>query len=311
MSSRDEPKKVSFFQLQGLKGGETFKIDQINWLERLQAFGERDLPERSIDGLLFDPYTEAGTPLVGVHKPLNTAFMTQLPDGAESRRVEDLMNDEEKRGRAFAHSTAVRFMSSGNAFALALGGRSSPHAGSIEKLANVLAPLTPYDRSMKWKVVPLTVKGEMEKFEKADGVTAFETKFRTMPDLLDLEPRGRGVASFGDAFAKAIQGEVEIKMTIRVLKDASAKETPRRMRKALADERDRLAREKNPLRAKIVTEAGREEWIDLVSHQLADSIDLSDGVLGERRVFSALLDELDAVGTELEDRVKELTSGQG
>lgn len=304
--ARPPQKTISFFRIFVLNQARRQYVEDFQWSERLREIADLPLADRRLDGYIFDPREDdAAHGVLGIHAPIKTDFMTRIE--SHEGTVSDLLTGDGTTGSDFAHSTAVRFMPSGNAFALALGGANSPRTKAVELFLKKFVPLGP---GASWAIEPLMDTDQLKRLrEEAKGLVAFSTRFTTVRNLWTEDPADVGVVTMADQIADRLGGDVEIQITLKLASEARNNRSKKNLLDVVTRELPRLVRDKNSgTRVTALLEGGVEEELSLVAHRLAVTIDVSSEVSESRR-FSSLITELRDVTGAMEDRVRSILEG--
>lgn len=295
-------KTASFFQAVVLKDGIKIHPETRDWgTEFAEIIAETTLEDRLIDGLYFDPVEVDGNYLLGIHKPLKTNFLSTIDPKANS--ISDVLPDDLKD--RYAHSSAVMFTGYNHIFALALGHTHAPRHTSVEKFLNTYYPRTEGEH---WVIEPFMDRAQLKQFREAKGAIDFSTKFTTKRDLLNEELPENSLTQFGDQIAAAIGSDVEIKISVALppgYRNANSMKNLQLFTKR--DLRITTGAGSNAKARTLISE-GVEEELHLVAHKLAADFDLPQ-IDSERQQFSQLLQGLQSVRSEMDDRVKQLIVG--
>lgn len=299
-SSSGKTRVVSFHELYGTSSGKTVAVDRaIDWPSQFGAISDAPVEQLAIDGVLFGPAVAPnGRATLAVHRPISTAFMSQI----HGSKVEDVLPDDPDTSR-FAHSSAVAFLSFDNIIAFAAGGQASPRESNVVDFLNQHFPL---DLGAKWKIRPVMDPSKLEEFNRATGVVKFSARFSTVKDFFSAE--ASGPLGFGDHIASVIDGDVIVELTVR-----AAPEVPRSGLKKFKDsvtlDLPRLVGDRNS-KAKAVAcfEDGSEVELNLVADHLAVKVAISDRATESGR-FSELLSIVATVGAEREDEIRRAREG--
>lgn len=295
-------KGVSFYRLYVLDHGTRKTPTASDWVKVLKESLEDDMHSVEIDGVIYQPELDAGTPLLGIHKPVDSSFMTKYDPATGS--VTDLMAVDEGGDQSF-YSTAIRFVH-GQVFAIALGaGVPSPrHTNVVAFLSHVL----PLGEGIHWKAEPLMNDDQIKALQSAEGVIAYSSKYTTTRNLFNVDDPDDGILSYTDRLAHDLDAELEVQISIKLADHTRGPNVRKKLKQFIVDDLGRItADKKSNAKVTAVLGEGAEEELDLVAHKLAVMVELPQGA--EQGRFSTLLKEVDAVGAESEDRVKQMIEG--
>jgi hypothetical protein len=299
---RPKTKTISFFRLYVVDEARR-KDATVDWRGQLVEIAKAPMIDRTRSGVIYDPHVTDDAVLLGVHVPLNTDFMTRI-DPAASTVMEE--HEGEEDGAGFANSTAVCFLPRYNVVAVAVGGANSPRGPSVA--VNFATSFVPLGPGAHWVGEPLMDGDRLRAFEEAGGAVAFSSRFSTTRNLLTPD-EGTGIASYADAIARRIGGEIEVDISIRIAPESRNRSVKQRFRDMIRGELPRFVHDRAS-RTKVVAlmDGGVEEELDLVAHRLAASIEV-DSETSESHRFSTLLEHLSVVSGEMDDRVRDLIEG--
>lgn len=274
-----------------------------DWTGILDAVGGMSLEDRTLDGDIFEPARLPSGLLLGIHRPINTDFMSQIKDGT----VADLMQGASGNADGFAYSTAVAFLNEANVFAISLGTNTSPRANTLAKFLDAFVP--PEDQGAFWKVEPLVDDDEIRKLNKSVGLVEFSSKFTTARNLFDQGDGSIGLVSIGDKIADAIGGDVEITVEVKLSPAARTRRSAKeKLLNLFKGDIQRLAAKGSGAKAMAMVSEGVMENLSLVEHNLAAEFEMK--LVGtESRQFTELLAALGNVSAEMEDKVNTILEG--
>lgn len=275
-----------------------------NWDEDLQSIQtNKTLDERKINGFYFEPVKIKGRWLLGIHKPLDSAFMTRIDHGASS--VSDLMADDDDQGM-WAHSSAVFFSNTHHVFAIVRGDTHAPGANAVKTfLDRFFEPETP---DYHWKIAPYMDDGQLSRLKEAKGLVKFSTRFSTQRDLFDSADGTNGITGYLDKLADKVGQDLEVSIELRLPKHSHNKRAQGRFLSVAKEDLKRTATPESKAQAKAVINDELVEELSLVSHRLATEFELPE-IGSEKKQFSDLLNGLDEVRDELNARIQIIEKG--
>lgn len=301
----DKSKKrtISFFMLFALSEGRRADVMAPNWAAQFRALGARSIEDLTLDEIVFVPEVLNGErPVLSMHKPLDTAFMTQID---KTHRVSDFLGQDIDDPQV-ANSTAAAFLPGLPIVALGQGGqRTCP---SITDVVRFLDKVMPLENGGHWKYAPALDPAKLARFRaEAKGVVSFSARYSTVKDLF-TPVDDSGILALTDHVAERLRGDLIVDINMRLAPDAP--NTARARFKAFLDHSlPRLVSDaKSRTRATAVLSDGVHEEMNLVAQRLSISIDL-DQSTSESRRFSALRDRVVAVGAEYDDEFRSLQEG--
>lgn len=308
MSADPRPIPVRFYQATVLERA-TRRTTRVEWSGHLTGVAALPLGERTHDdgADIYEAHPgKAGElVLVGALRAINTDFMTQIDPTTGS--VQDVLDeDSELSARQFAHTTVMAFLPRHNVVAVARGGTNAPRGQSAVQL--FLTRHVPQERGSQWVVEPVIAPPQIDRLQRAKGVMALEARYETLQHLDSLDPEAGGMASYLDNFAAELGGEVIVDVNVRIASDSRSGTTFRRMKDALVKDLQRLQAGGKPVQARVVYDDDTTELVDLVAAKLGASIELGESHVS-RRQYSALLDGLRSVSTEMQTRVDDILGG--
>lgn len=301
-------KKVFFYRLMMSKNGAKLPVEPVDWASKLTQYqlqqskaaqdedAERTLPKQ---GVVFSVHAIEESRVLGIHKPINTAFMTRI--GADGQEIIDLMNQAGSEGGLFAHSSSAYFFPFGNFIGIVRGSNSSPGHTSLIELATEIAPLK--DKGAHWICEPIMVPGMRKELERADGIDWFTTSFSSHRDLFEPEA-AVGPYLYAKLLGEEVGADIEVKLEVRLTSDSNTKAQRRSLKSVLLRALPQLAPAQRKLQARASSGEGSREMLDLIAHRLTASFEVEDSV-GESKSFTRLLEHLASVSGAMEDRLKE------
>ncbi|WP_156380289.1 hypothetical protein [Arthrobacter sp. Soil762] len=297
-------KKAAFYRAYILKDAARQDPQERDWTAFLSGVAKLPFTERVIDDIVFEPSKFSDGWVLGIHKPINTDFMTRV--NAKTGRIADLLDDPEAGDGGLSHSTAVYFTGLGNVFALTGGGgNSSPRSNAVADFLQEFAP--PAEGSF-WKTEPVMTKDQIEQLRASKGLVEFTSRFSTAQSLFTADDDDTGLVGFAEKLAVRVGGDLEISIQLRLPAESRNKSVKEKLRNLVLGDLPRLAGKGTGAKAKAVLAEGVEEEISLVAHRLAEDFEI--GKLGpESRQFSELMQALLNVGAQMEDRVTTILEG--
>jgi hypothetical protein len=248
----------------------------------------------TVDSMLYDPHlTPGGRPVLGIHKPFDPAFMSQMD---QHRKLADLV-DEDDAHKWFT-STAVAFLPGKAIFALARGaGRSGPGPSDVVAFLDKYLPL---DRPARWGQDPAMDEAKIAEFKKdARGVTKFAGTFGTAKDL--FTPDDEGILGYADHVAEHVNGELIVELKIR-LADPSQRGPAKRLRAMVERSLPRIGgHQATKAKVTAILDDGAATELNLVAQRFSVTEDIDVSAPEDRR-FSVLIDHVADVGARYEDR---------
>lgn len=301
--TKSKEKVAYVYEAKLLSKGTSRRLKARDWNDALRKFKEDyPLKEREIDGVLYDPVEFQGTYLLGIHKPVDKSFMTQLDEDDAS--VKDLMMEDEE-GRKSYYSSAVLFSEIKHIFIIASGSRSAPQANALEPF---LQQFFSGDESEYWKIGPYMDRPQLDRLREAKGLVSFSSRFSTHRDLFSMDEPSDGPAGYADRIADAVGQDVEIEIKIKLPSQVRGQQTMRKFLDLVTGDLKRTITEKSKTRAEAVIDEELTEELSLVAHKMATKFELST-VGTERRLYSDLLNGLVEIGPEINQRIRELEQG--
>lgn len=114
MVSKSKPKKATYFQAYLLKDGARSDVHERDWNGFLSRVAKLPFEERVVDDFVFEPVQVEDLWALGVHKKLNTQFMSEIDPVAG--KMADIIDGHGGNGRGLAHATAGYFTGIDNVF---------------------------------------------------------------------------------------------------------------------------------------------------------------------------------------------------
>lgn len=300
---RTKKRTISFHSLYALSKGRRADVEPPNWVTVFEELGKKSVEELTVGDVVFVPEVLAdGRPVLSMHEPLDTAFMTQID---KAHRVSDLLGQNVEDPQV-AHSTAVAFLPGLPIVALAQGGqRGCP---SITHVVQFLDKALPLNGDSHWASQPTLDPDKLLRFRaEAEGVHSFSARYSTARNLF-TPVDDEGILSFTDRVAEHLHGDLEVQVKISLSPDAPSSARAR-FKAMLSHSLPRIvSNPRSGAKAVAILGNGIHEEMNLVAQRLSIAIDL-DQTTSESRRFSALRDRVAAVGAEYEDGLRALREG--
>lgn len=300
MTKRPVQKKAQVYEAQTILNGKLGSIDPPrNWGTFLAQLNELSLEKRTIDGIIYEPVMRDGVDMLAMHKPISTAFLSELD--ADQGSFFDYIPDN--AGRLYANSTVVGFLNPGIMTAICKGKRESPGAPELKRFFDKFLQVregTP----TSWTLVPIETKDRREEFKNSDGgVTWYKSRFNTHPSLFD--DLTRGLHSRFGGVSVSTRTSLDISFEIKIPKDQRTRETQRALKEFILRDIDDVAGPNSGARVRAISADGEAEIMNLVAENLTIEFDMppesterqsfSDLAAGLHTVLSSLQDHLDIV----------------
>lgn len=304
MSKKPKDINVTFYRALMLEKGSKRQAETLDWPAVLSTVAKMTLAELTNDDIIYDVLPERELPIVGVHRVLNTDFMTSIDYATKT--ITDLMEDAEtdERAKRFAHTTAMAFLPEGNVVAIASTSTNSPRAPKV--LTDFLTHALPQPAGAHWMADPLLEPNKVAQLKQAKGVERFEARIDSVKEIFDVDG-DYGIASYADELAERLGGDVIIDLSIRLAPHSKASVPARRFLETVVSTLTRVDHRKKAT-AKAVLPDGATEELNLVASRFAATMPVMVDT-SERMRYSALLDGLESVSVEMKTRVSELLRG--
>lgn len=301
--AKSETKIARVFEAKLQSDGSYQRLSARTWDRELRAIAEENsLTDRKIDDVYYDPVEQDGHYLLGMHRPVDGSFRTEINEDASS--ITDVMSDDPS-GRKLADSSVVLFSDTHHVFFFASGGRNAPPASAVLPF---LREYFPGRDDQRWKVDPYFDRGQTERLKEAKGLVKFATKFSTQRDLFTVPDDGSGPAAFADRIADAVGQDVEIEISIKLPKQSRGRRATAKLLNLVRNDLSRTAGEGSNATAEAVMDEELTEELWLVAHKMAAKFELHLEN-AEHKVFTDLLKGLASVSSELNDKVKAIEQG--
>jgi hypothetical protein len=303
MVAKSKPKKATFFQAYLLRDGARADVHERDWNGFLSRVAKLPFEERVVDDYVFEPVQVEDVWALGIHKKLNTQFMSEIDPVAG--KMADILDGGSNR-RGLAHATAVYFTGIDNVFSLALGGGMvSPQASAVATFLDTFAPA---GEGAHWKAEPLMQGDDIRKLRNSRGMSLFKTKFSTKRSLFDAGSAQVGISTFASQIADRIGGDVEVEITVKLEPEARGQANLKNFLSLVVPDLGMLTAKGTGAHAKVKTQEGDEEMLSLVAHRLAPEFEIPS--LGTNsHQFSELVFALINVSATMEAKVKEILTG--
>lgn len=304
-------KRAQYYRCMALRDGQKSAVDAINWAQvmgDLLAANEDTKAQLVFDELVFQPGLIDGLPVLGMHAPISTDFLSHYDP--KTQEVKDVLSDDadadDDEVPKFAHSTAIAFSKHGNIFGVALGGQPSPRATSIRHFLERFQGL---GEGVHWQVEPVMDPSRIEDFMDSKGVVSFESQYGTAKDLTTEDEGIYGPVSFAESMAEAAGADLIIELKVKLANGAGNATSREKLKNLVQAALPIVARNpKSRTRARVVSAEGVYEDLNLVAARMQQEFEIT-ATATERRRFSELLEGVAAVTAEVEDRLKELSEG--
>jgi hypothetical protein len=293
-------KRVSFFLLRKESQGRGKRAPEIpnkpiSWVRNFQILADRPWSDKMGTRVIFDPRIVNGVAVLGMHKTMDTQFMTQID--MEHGKIEDFLGDTSDDALKFAHSTAVAFTNVGNypVAAMALGsGVSCPRQGGLAEFMN--KHFEP-QAGRSWRAVPVVAPDETHLLKEALGAVDFSANFVTGASLFQDEPES-GPMGAAHRFASQADSEIEGRFDVRLAQGYRENRAAQRNFKDVILKNAPFIDRSGNKRPKVtaVLKDGTQEVIELAEHEMTTSIGLNLRELAGAQ-FSTLLEKV-AIATQ-------------
>lgn len=306
-------KKARFFRAYLLDQGQRVDAPQVDWQAILEALADLDSDDRTTaEGVRFETHEVDDVRLLGIHKPMDPAFLGR--EDVDTKSIVDVMQkskaeDEDREAEKLFISSAVHFFTIGNAFALSQGGVGGLRQGAVASFMDRHAAAGP---GRHWRVEPIIDESQIDEFRGANRAKAVESTIDSRRLLVDdannLTTAPEGIATLPDDIAVAIGGDVKVTLKIELLPESQNLMTQRNLYDQVRRGLARLVGPKSGTKVTTVQDDGTNEVLELAAHDLAASFEV-DARESEVVQFSTLLRELSLVGAEMENRVQGIIEG--
>ncbi len=297
-----KPKRAYFHRAYVLRDGKRQDPVERDWSDFLKRVGTVSFDKRTVNDHIFEPSQLTSGALLGIHKPINTDFMSQINSKVQS--VEDMMKSSDEP-EGFAYSTAIHFLGIYNVFALSRGDSHSPNANIV---ASFLDEFAPPGQGAFWKTEPVIDGDQLSKFRSATGVVSFSSKFSTARNLFTDDAPQTGISSLVDRVADYIGGDIEISINVKLPPESRSKSVKTKLLDLILKDLPRVAGKDSGATSKAVLADGMEEELSLVAHRLAEDFEITK-LPQESHQFSELLKSLYDVSDAMQTRVKAIIEG--
>jgi hypothetical protein len=301
-------KRVAFWQVHVLDQAQR-RTPVVDWRELMQGIAGLDMSELRHDDIVYDPHLTDDAVLLGVHEILNPAFMSQID--LAGKTITDLMDDHESTTEseqdappALANSTALCFLPVGNAVAVVTGSATSPRPPKV--ITDFLNAHAPQGKGAVWVAEAIMDRADITRFkEESQGVVRFEATINTVREVFRPDD-SHGVARYADELADRTGGDVIVDIVVRLPPEARSRSVKARLGDLVRDDLERIvANPKSKAKVTALLPGGVEEELNLVASRLGATIEV-DPKATESLRFSTLLDHLEEVSVEMEEKVREL-----
>lgn len=310
-------KTARFFRAYALADGKRHDPGAIAWDQILKRAEDATASERtSKSGVRFEIHRVTGSEarLLGIHKPLDPAFMTR-EDPNSGGAIVDMMSTEaaspgEDQAQQLFASSAVYFYPAHNVFALCQGPNSAARQSAVVDFMDAFASL---GEGVHWKCEPLLDEGQVEEFKNAGGVVKAEAVFDSTRQLLDqdlgLGPAAGGMATLPEEIASTIGGDVKVTLKIELQSEADSKTVRSKFHNYVVKALPALLRRDSKAKVTAVDSSGTREVLELAAHKIAASFSI-DSTESEVMQFSQLIRRLHEVAIDNRGTVEKIITGR-
>lgn len=291
-------KECRLYEAVQTDGRVTYHPDAKDWNGSLERFGELPPAKRVLKDVIFEPVKQGANHQLTLHKPIQKNFMSVIGD---DNKVTDMLTDEEKRAR-FAYSSTVMFTDHTTIFGIVKGDRSSP---SHVDVRNFLESYYECPTGFKWEVRPLPSPSDVNRMKEADGINLFTTKFSTFRDLFSSDLEKEHLSDYANKLADKFGTDLEVFVEVRLPRSTRSMGPARKMKSYFSKDLGTTVGRGRGSKARIVSQNGDEELIELLEHHLAIQFDIP-GSGTEKARFSHLTDGLESIRGEINNKVGEL-----
>ena len=301
------PKKILFYRLVMIGPEGEHPVKQQDWSYNLGSLPD-SIEDRTYADVVFDPRLNESLPCLGMHKPINSDFMSRLdPKTATITDIIDSNDSDETIDNPPAHSTAVAFLPRWNAVGICKGsGPSSPGGSALVEMLNIQLPL---DGKAKWKLIPIMDLPQISRFiREAGGASCFEAAFITTKDLFYED--SKGIFSMADDVSDKIGADVKIDIKITLPAEARQNWTiNQRMLGFIKDSLPRLGQVRGRAKARAQeTSLSVPEEFSFVTQKYGVTVDADEQGMPSHR-FSELVGEVARASDQAQTRLETLLGG--
>ena len=267
------------------------------WQDNLITFKSLAFNQRWFDGVVYDIHSTENSATFGMHRPLDSKFITEID--REGGSIQDYADSNEDHDRLLANATAVAMKEVGERLIVAVArsnGQQSPTHKAVERL---FEKMIGSPDNYHWEARGIMEDADVEKLSKADGVTMLEGSFIAQPGaMMSLKPMQKILDTIGNA----IGYEVKVKMKLQIKPSRSNHPSTRNLLSVALSSLGEFSGNKIP-KVEVATTEG-SEILELAQHNFATKVNLDvNDVIGVN--FSSLLNK---VMEELDNNTERIES---
>lgn len=306
---------LSFYTLQTVKGaGRRAERDSgFDWPSLLMglAGGEQDTTSlvAALDPISFAVLTDVSLPSLALYRPLSKAgLVTREADGL---KVTDL---DVTKGFELMNATAFFFLPAVPGLVCMLQGDPASGSPPTRALRDFASAAVPQEAGVRWVIEPVRVESQIEELRRSAGVERLRLKARSNTrDLFGIQgmEKWSGFTGVANYFARGIEGEVEVSVSVRLPREFRSDAQQRRFRDLVLAESGVEGFDTSEASVLARTVQGgdvSEETLTLAAHDLATKIEFEIEE-GEPVRFSEMVGQAAADLVANGDRYKHLALG--
>jgi len=304
MDNQTQIKNATFWQASILFQGRKSPV-VANWNKILEPVASSTRIELTHESIVYDLHLNNYVfPVLGVHKVLNTAFMSRLGE----TEITDLMDElDQNDAHRFAYSTAITFLPVAGVIAVATGSSQSPKPAKV--ITDFLATHVSQGEGKFWAVDPLMDRDKIARLrDYARGVVSLSTRIDTANTLFKPDPND-GIAKYTEQLKQRIGADVVVELKVSIPREHRTRTASQKFKDLVLVDIPRIVYDKGSKTAvQAIFPDGIEditEHLNLVARRFAVefSIPLSET---ESQSFTNLTNHLVELCKEVEPEIRSL-----
>lgn len=289
-----------------IKGSKVRDIGYLapeNWHDAMLAFADASFEERWFGGVIYELKESANGIVAGMHKPLDSKFITRID--SEGGSIFDYANVEDHND-LLANATAVAMTLISGRLVVGVAqsnGLLSPTHKAVERLCQRVLPSSP---GYQWETYGIIEGPQVQELLEAGSLTMFEGGFKAYPGLVP-ELAGSDIQRIVNEVANVVGYEVDLHVKINI-KGVTDTQNAQKNLWYLAKDGIGYLHGKTKRQARVRSQDGTKV-LELAEHNFASPVHLSvNDKVGVN--FSSLMEQVDAELATQAPRIAEILSQQ-
>lgn len=272
-----------------------------NWQDAMLEFSKASFKERWVDGVIYELRESPNGVVVGMHKPLDSKFITQID--SEGGSIFDYANAENHQN-LLANATAVAMTLINERLVVGVAqsnGLLSPSHKGVERLCQHVLPSA---AGYRWETYGIIEGPQVDELLQAGSITMFEGGFKAQPGMHPALA-GPDIQRIANEFANVVGYEVDLQVKINIRGVTDTQNAQRNLWGMAKDAMGYLSGS-TKRKAKVHSQDGTKV-LDLAEHNFASPVYLSvNDKIGIN--FSSLIEQVDAELAAQAPRIQEILS---